>query len=80
MNEIIYQAAPLVIPSGKTSVAHGFFGDLILKWGCEYDSANCLKNLKNKKKMRWKKFTEIMDHQVMVNTFEDDFLNHHMDN
>jgi len=30
-NEIIYQAAPLVIPSGKTSVAHGFFGDFIFK-------------------------------------------------
>jgi hypothetical protein len=26
------------------------------------------------------KLTEIMNHQVMVNTFEDDLLNHHMDN
>jgi hypothetical protein len=28
--KIIYQAAPLVIPSGKTSVLHVFFGDFML--------------------------------------------------
>ncbi len=80
-NETIYQAAPLVIPSGKTSVVHGFFGDLIFLCGYEYDSANCLKYVEYKDgKNQIKKFTEIMNHQVMVNTFEDDCLYHHMDN
>jgi hypothetical protein len=34
-----------------------------------------------KKNSREKKhLTEIMNHQVMVNTFDDDFPNHHKDN
>jgi hypothetical protein len=80
-NEVIYQAAPLVIPSGKISVVHGFFGDLIFLCGYEYDSANCLKYMLNIKiQKRKQEFTEIMNHPVMVNTFEDDCLYHHRDN
>lgn len=41
-SEDIYHAAPLVIPSGKTSPVQGFLGDFIDLCGYEYDSANSL--------------------------------------